>query len=199
MASASIPLAAPPVELADADSTPHQHVDGGVREAFPMWICIERGATDLYAVGLQPAPESLRTRIRVDDEAPEPGPLGSKRYTSGIAVIKRAVDLLTEEGREDEVRFARMAAEAGAYLTALRAAVADRIGAREAQRLFDGVEVANPFAPYRLERLHVIRPEGHMPIGTLDATPEKMQALIAYGRVRTGHALADPVFGDGIA
>lgn len=109
------------------------------------------------------------------------------------------MDLLTEEGREDEVRFARMAAGAGAYLAALRDAAIARFGEAKAHALFAEIDVDNPFAVYRLERLHVIRPEGSLPIGTLDATPEKMQALIAYGRVRTGHALVDPEFGDGIA
>lgn len=189
VASSTIPVAAPPVDLPD-DGAPHQHVDGGVREQVPAWVCVERGATELYVVVLQPSAEARGRRITVDDEGPKP--VGPRRYEDGQALLERVVNLLSDEGRADEVRLLYAAAGFQTYRRRLREAFAGVADAAAVARAMDAVPLPEALRRVKLKKFHLIRPEATLPIGTLKATSEQMQALIAYGRSQAGHALDGP-------
>ncbi|WP_420453900.1 patatin-like phospholipase family protein [Rubrivirga sp.] len=169
IASSTIPFASNPVVMPDHLGT-HPHVDGGVRDELPAWVCVERGATELYAVVIQQ--DELRR-----DEGP---------FDSGQAILQRVVSLMSHEGRTTDLGTVQAAAGFSRFRRDLAERLASVPGAAD---LLDRVEVPEIFRRSRLEDLFVIRPSEALPGGTLDATAAEMREMIAIGRRRTDVAL----------
>jgi len=129
VASATIPLSAPPVKLSDG----HEHVDGGVREQLPAWICVAHGVERLFIIGTSPKQTVEQERLRqyppaelqwdFDSFATDFNTMAFNLYTmgaSGMEIIKSSLSAITDEALDDEVRylylyanFNRLAGEAG--------------------------------------------------------------------------------------
>jgi NTE family protein len=86
-ASASIPIAFPPVPLSGPSGT-ELYVDGGVRENSPLQAAVEAGAHRLFAILLNPTSVELTTSF-----AP----------VSMIKLAGRTVDLVLDEGQRNDV------------------------------------------------------------------------------------------------
>lgn len=169
VASSTIPFASNPVTMPDHLGT-HPHVDGGVRDELPAWVCVERGATELYAVVIQ------QDELRRDD-----GP-----FDSGQAIIQRVVSLMSHEGRTTDLGTVQAAAGFRKYRHDLASQLASIPGGTD---LLDHVEVPEIFRRSRLDDLFVIRPSEPLPGGTLRATAAEMKEMIAIGRRRADIAL----------
>jgi NTE family protein len=86
-ASASIPIAFPPVPLSGPQGT-ELYIDGGVRENVPIQAAVEAGAHRVFAILLNPTSVELPTSF-----AP----------VSMIKLAGRTVDLVLDEGQRNDI------------------------------------------------------------------------------------------------
>jgi NTE family protein len=162
LASASIPVAMPPVRIDD-----RTYVDGGVREFAPIEACADAGATDLQVIMLSPDPDTR--------------PPGRPPFDRILKVGQRALDLLMEESGENDLRAARVYTDARRYLDSLAdVLVADHGWSRDqVQALFDSV--GHPLLGRRAVSLRVIRPPALLAGDTLAFDPATMAANLRLG------------------
>lgn len=173
LASASIPLAMPPVKIEG-----RTYVDGGVREYAPIEVAADAGGTDLDVVML--SPES--------GARPPAAPPFERIFRIG----RRSLDLLMEETGEMDLRAARTYVEARRYLDDLAdALVRDHGWTRDRVRdLFDSV--GTPLLGRQATSLRVIRPTMLLEGDTLEFDPDIMRRNLQLGFVRAREIWGHP-------
>lgn len=171
-ASASIPVLMPPVQILEGGD---QHVDGGVREMAPLKIAIDHGATDLYAIVLEP----------------ERGAPSDEEYRFIVKTLMRTINLFTEEVLLNDVRLAQLINQSVRYVAGARARARELLSDEEVASIFEAAEDPNPFADARVLNVHVIRPEQELPSSGLEFRPLAMSQMMEMGRRAAEKALAD--------
>ncbi|HEU0298673.1 MAG TPA: patatin-like phospholipase family protein [Longimicrobium sp.] len=167
-ASASIPVAMPPVVNARAGHPDDGYVDGGVREYVPIEIAIDAGATDICCIILAPPFEKR--------------PLYTRRFGSVVDVLQRSVDLLTEEVGASDVKLSELYTRGRVYLDRARTVLAQEgVGDEVLRRAFDESGVPNPFANKVAVALRIIRPPEMLRGDTLKFDPEDMRWNLEFG------------------
>ena len=91
LASTCQPVFMQPVEVFRNAVPVRQYVDGGIRELTPLQVAIDNGATEILAITLSPNQSS---------------PLTTK-FTTGIAMLERTIDMLTEDVSESDYQLPR--------------------------------------------------------------------------------------------
>jgi len=162
LASACVPVMMPPVKIGK-----HQCVDGGVKEIAPFSKAIDEGATHIVSVTLSPDSEH-REPIR-------------KEFTSSMDILKRTLELLTDEIVDNDLKVATLYSEAIRYLDQIRANGKERLGLTDSQerKLFAGLD--NPFQGKRVVGITTIRPDEELMDSSLNFDPDKMREMVDKG------------------
>jgi len=162
LASASIPVMMPPVKIGR-----DQYVDGGVKEIAPFGKAIEEGATHIFSVILSPDAKH-REPVR-------------KAFDSSMEILKRTLDLLTDEIVDNDLKVATIYSEAIRYLHQIRRNGEERLGLTHSQikTLFASLE--NPFERKKVVGMTTIRPERELIASSLDFDPDRMREMVDEG------------------
>jgi predicted acylesterase/phospholipase RssA len=169
LASASVPVAMQPIEVAPGEGKPVEpFVDGGVREYAPIEVAIDAGAVDICCLVLAP-----EMKVR---------PEYTKRYGNVLDVLQRTIDLLSQEVGESDVKLSRLYTRAVVYLNAVRAGLlAAGVDPEVVARALDEGEVPSPFAGKVAVSLRIVRPQQMLRGDTLRFTPADMKWNLEYG------------------
>ncbi len=162
LASACVPVMMPPVQIGR-----YQYVDGGVKEIAPFSKAIDEGATHIVSVILSPN-ASHREPAR-------------KKFTSSMDILKRTLELLTDEIVDNDVKVATLYSEAIRYLHQIRRNAKAELGLSDSQmrKLFKGLE--NPFEGKRIVEITTIRPDEELMESSLNFDPDKMREMVDKG------------------
>ena len=162
LASACVPVMMPPVKIGR-----HQYVDGGVKEIAPFSKAIDEGATHIVSVILSP-----------DASHREPT---RKEFTSSLDILKRTLELLTDEIVDNDLKVASLYSEAIRYLHQIRRNAKGQLGLTDSQmgKLFKGLE--NPFEGKRIVEITIIRPDEELMGSSLEFDPDRMRAMVDQG------------------
>lgn len=164
-ASAMQPVIMPTVPIGD-----DQYVDGGVREAFPVKIVIDNGAEEIYGVALTAENE------QADDD----------RFNDLVQVLKRTIDLFSQEVMLNDIRAAELYNKAVLYLEAVKKGLKGALPG-EAQKIDETLaqlQPQNPFADTRVVKLHVIRPNEKLIKDSLKFNQADMRRMLRLGGER---------------
>jgi len=172
-ASASIPVLFNPVDVGAG-----RYVDGGVRDVTPLGAAFTALA-ELEADRDDREQDTIYVILA--------SPLDARRLTSagqldnGVEILRRSIDLLTNEVYRNDLRLAETVNDAVRYQERLRAA---------AQEAGFEVPAGFPFATHRAADLVLIKPEvEHM--GSLEFDPTKIRRAFRDGRAKAKAAVAD--------
>lgn len=164
-ASAMQPVIMPTVPIGD-----DQYVDGGVKEVFPVKIVIDNSAKEIYGVALTAENE------QADDD----------RFDDLLQVLKRTVDLFTQETILNEIRGAELYNKAVLYLNkltkGLKGALPDE--AQKIDATLAQLQPQNPFADARIVKLHIIRPTEKLIKDSLKFNQADMRRMLRLGGER---------------
>lgn len=169
-ASASIPVMMPPVDIEVGGD---QHVDGGVREIAPLEIAIDNGATDIYAVVLEP-------EIREHS---------NESYRFIVKTLVRTIGIFTQEVLLNDVRRAETVNRVVRYLDSARSRAENLLSEEQVSAIFDDTDFPNPFEKARLLNLTVIPPDRELPTSGLEFRPIVMAQMMELGRLAAEKAL----------
>lgn len=174
LASASVPVMMPPVKIGSS-----QYIDGGVKEIAPLSKAIEEGATHILSIILSP-------------EAQYREPV-EKEYKSSIEILKRTLELLTDEIVDNDLKVATLYTEAIHYIEKIKKRMKKRLGltSAEMRRFFDGIK--NPFRGKRVIHLTTIRPEEELTVSSLEFHPDKMREMVDKGYRRAKEVISQSV------
>jgi NTE family protein len=171
LASAAIPVAMPPVRIDDGT-----FVDGGVREYAPIEATADAGADRILCIMLAPAPGA---------KPAAPGP-----FDRILPIARRAVDLLAEEGAENDLRAARTHTDARAYLDRLARILVHDHGWSDLQVQALFAAAGEPLLGRRAAHLRVIRPARVLAGDTLGFDPAIMRQNLELGFRRAAEEMA---------
>lgn len=162
LASACIPVMMPPVKIRK-----HQYIDGGVKEIAPFSKAIDEGATHILSVILAPDIEHRAPVLR--------------EFKGSMDILKRTLELLTDEIVDNDLKVASVYSEAIRYLEQIRTNAKERLGLSEAKRrkLFEGAE--NPFKGKRVVGITTIRPDRELMVSSLQFDPDHMREMVDLG------------------
>ena len=164
-ASAMQPVIMPTVLIGD-----DQYVDGGVKEAFPVKIVIDNGAEEIYGVALTAENE------QADDD----------RFNDLVQVLKRTIDLFSQEVMLNDIRAAELYNKAVLYLEEVKRGLKGAFPG-EAQKIDETLaqlQPQNPFADTRVVKLHVIRPKEKLIKDSLRFNQADMRRMLRLGGKR---------------
>ena len=164
-ASAMQPVIMPTVLIGD-----DQYVDGGVKEAFPVKIVIDNGAEEIYGVALTAENE------QADDD----------RFNDLVQVLKRTIDLFSQEVMLNDIRAAELYNKAVLYLEEVKRGLKGAFPG-EAQKIDETLaqlQPQNPFADTRVVKLHVIRPIEKLIKDSLKFNQADMRCMLRLGGER---------------
>jgi len=155
----------PPVKIGES-----QYIDGGVKEIAPLSKAIDEGATHIVSIVLSP-------------EANHRPPV-QKEFKSSMEILKRTLELLTDEIVDNDLRVATLYTEAIRYMDEIKKRGRERLGLNSSQirGLFSGVK--NPFRGKRAVRLTTIRPEEELIASSLEFRPDRMREMVDRGYYR---------------
>lgn len=162
LASASIPVIMPPVKIGN-----YQYVDGGLREIAPLSKAIEEGATHIISIILSPSQERRKPIL--------------KNFTSSFEILKRSLDLLTEEIVDNDLKIANLYSDAIYYIEQIKKNLKDKLGMSEPEinKVFS--DIKNPFSNRRVIEINVIRPDEELMDSSLSFDPRKMREMVDKG------------------
>jgi NTE family protein len=178
LASAAIPVAMPPVRI---DGT--TFVDGGVREYAPIEVTADAGGEDIVCIMLSPDPHATLF----------PGPARTAAagpFDRILPIARRSLDLMMEEGAENDLRAASTYISARAYLDRLARILALEHGWSEDQVASLFGAGGRPLLGRRAATLRVIRPAATLPGHTLGFDPAVMRANLELGFRRAAEILS---------
>jgi len=162
LASASVPVMMPPVKIGE-----YQYVDGGVKEIAPFSKVIDEGATHIVAIILSPEAEHLEPK--------------RKEFKSSMDILKRSLELLTEEIVDSDVKIATIYSEGIRYLDLIKMNAKEKLGLTDSQirKLFSGYK--NPYEGKKIVGITLIRPDEELMPESLSFDPEKMREMVDIG------------------
>lgn len=162
LASASVPVMMPPVTIGT-----DQYIDGGVKEIAPLRKAIDEGASHILSIILSPEAR-YRRPVR-------------KEFKSSLEILKRTLELLTEEIVDNDLKVATLYTEALHYIGEIRKRVKERFGLNPSQMrsLFSGIK--DPFRGKRVISLTTIRPDEELMISSLEFRPDQMREMVDKG------------------
>ncbi len=162
LASASIPVMMPPVKIGR-----YQYVDGGVKEIAPLSKAIDEGATHIISIIL--SPDKFHRR-----------PI-NKIYTNSMDILKRTLELLTDEIVDNDLKMAAIYSKAIHNLNKIRMNATERLGLTDSEirKLFTGLE--NPFKGKRTIGITTIRPDEELMESSLNFNPARMREMVDIG------------------
>jgi len=162
LASACVPVMMPPVKIGK-----HQYVDGGVKEIAPFSKAIDEGATHILSVILSPDPQHRKP--------------AQKEFKSSMDILKRTLELLTDEIMDNDLKVATVYSDAIRYLDQIRTDAKEKLGLSNSQirKLFTGLE--NPFVGKRIIGITTIRPDDELMETSLSFDPDKMREMVDQG------------------
>jgi NTE family protein len=160
--SACVPVMMPPVKIGK-----YQYVDGGVKEIAPFSKAMDEGATHIISVILSPD-SGDREPVR-------------KEFTGSMDILKRTLELLTDEIVDNDFKVATLYSEAIRYLDHIKTNAKERLGLTDSQvrKLFTGLE--NPFQGKRVVEITTIRPDEELMESSLSFDPDKMREMVDRG------------------
>ena len=128
---------------------------------------IDEGATHIVSVILSPDPTHR-----------EPA---RKEFTSTMEILKRSLELLTEEIVDNDLRVATVYSEAIRYIDQIKRDAKEKLGLTDSQirKLFAGLE--NPFQGKRVIGITTIRPDDELVDSSLNFDPDKMREMVDKG------------------
>lgn len=165
LASASVPVMMPPVKIGR-----HQYVDGGVKDLAPLGKAIDEGATHIVSIILSP-----------DEDHREPV---KGQFTSTADILKRTLDLLTEEVVDNDVKIANLYTAGVMTLGTIQRNAREILGLTPSQMkaLFSGL--GDPFEDKKIVGITVIRPDQELAALSLSFDPVKMREMVDEGRLK---------------
>ncbi|HKP76840.1 MAG TPA: patatin-like phospholipase family protein [Longimicrobiaceae bacterium] len=168
LASASVPVAMPPVALGREGRPEDVYVDGGVREYAPIRVAIDAGATDICCIILSP-PRERR-------------PHYTPRSGNVFDVLQHTIDLLTEGVGEADVKLSTLYTRSRVYVNAVRAKLlAAGVDPEVVEDAFAHPGVPDPLRGKVAVSLRIIRPKERLRSRTLEFNPVKMRADLETG------------------
>ncbi len=164
-ASAMQPVLMPIVPIGD-----DQYVDGGVKEVFPVKIVIDNGAEEIYGVALTAENE------QADDD----------RFNDLVPLIKRTIDLFSQEIMLNDIRGAELYNQAVLYLEEVKKSLKTALPGDEQKidETLAQLQPQNPFANARVVELHVIRPNEKLIKDSLKFNQADMRRMLRLGGER---------------
>jgi len=174
LASASVPVMMPPVKVGK-----YQYVDGGVKEIAPLSKAIDEGATHVISIILSP---NEKERTPKD-----------KNYSSSMDILKRTLDLLTEEIVDNDVKIANLYTESLQFVNLIKKNAREQLGLTEPQirKLFTKGD--NPFSDKRIVGVTVIQPHEELMPDSLSFDPVKMREMVDMGYAETEKVVAEEI------
>jgi len=162
LASTSVPVMMPPIKIGK-----YQYVDGGVKDIAPFKKAIDEGATHIVSVVLSPDPAHREPALR--------------EFTSVMDILKRTLELLTDEIVDNDLKIAMLYSEAIRYLDHIRTNGKEKLSLSDSQikKLFAGLE--NPFDGKRIVGITSIRPDVELMDSSLNFDPAKMREMVDIG------------------
>lgn len=162
LASASIPVMMPPVRIGG-----FQYVDGGVKEIAPLSKAIDEGATHIISVVLSPDPRHRKPAL--------------KEFKSSMDILKRTLELLTDEVVDNDLKVATVYSDAIRCLDQIRTNAKEKLRLSNSQikKLWSGLE--NPFEGKRMIGITTIRPDEELMDSSLHFDPDKMREMVDQG------------------
>lgn len=162
LASASIPVMMPPVWIGK-----YQYVDGGVKEIAPLSKVIDEGATHIISIIL--SPDKIYRR-----------PI-NKIYTNSMDILKRTLELLTDEIVDNDLKMVALYSKAIHNLNQIRKNARQRLGLTDSEirKLFTGLE--NPFRDKITIEITTIRPDEELMESSLNFNPDQMREMVDKG------------------
>jgi len=162
LASASIPVMMPPVKIGRC-----QYVDGGVKEIAPLGKAIDEGANHIISIILSPDKEHRRPF--------------KKDFRNSMDILKRTLELLTDEIVDNDIKVANLYSEAINNLNQIKKNAKERLALNdsEIEKLFIGLE--NPFQEKRIVGITTIRPDEELMNSSLSFEPERMRKMVDMG------------------
>ncbi len=174
LASACIPVMMPPVKIGT-----YQFLDGGVKEIAPLSKAIHEGATHIISIILSPDADH-RTPVR-------------REFKSSMEILKRTLELLTDEVVDNDLKVATLYSQALSYLMEIRRNAKEKLGLSEPQirKLFAGVQ--NPFEGKRLLGITIIRPDRELMESSLEFDPDSMREMVDRGYQKAKEVVPFPL------
>jgi NTE family protein len=170
LASCSMPVFMPPVEVASLPDQVQQFTNGGGAHYDPVKLAIDRGATTIYAILLTP-------------ETPGEEAFHFKNL---LDILEKQVDYATNEmvGLEP----AGFVNDSLRYLDAVKNKM-KAAGVTDVDNYFD-IPV-NPFREKRIVNLHIIRPQQALDVhmGGLEFIPAVMKEMLEAGEKRAAEIM----------
>lgn len=172
LASASIPVLMPPVRIGR-----YQYIDGGVKEIAPLSKAIEEGATSIISIILSPCQEN-RNPVK-------------RNFKNSMEILKRTVELLTDEIIDNDLKIANLYSEAIGYLNQIKKNAKKNLGLKDSElkKLFSGME--DPFSGKRIIEIKTIRPDKQLMESSLDFDPKKMRHMVDEGYLKAKEVMAE--------
>ncbi|PSL50170.1 patatin-like phospholipase [Chitinophaga niastensis] len=167
LASCSMPVFMPPVEMSSLPDQVQQFTNGGGSHYAPIQLAIDHGATNIYT-------------ILLTQETP---PEDDIQFKNVIDILERHIDNNTNELAATDVKMTLLHNKALTYLDAVKNKMKKAgIAAADIKKYFD-IPDADPFKEKKLVELHVIRPDRALDVemGGMEFTPEVMKEMLAAG------------------
>lgn len=174
LASASIPVFMPPVNIAVNPAPPQQYVDGGLRELTPLKIAIDNGATELYVIMLSPKPQAM-----------------SHKFKNFLEVLIQILDLYGRDVMVNDLQLVEFHNLSAGYIEAVKKRLIEKFGLTgpEIQELFSVPGTNNPFEGKRPVSIKIMQPDSGELTGTLEFNPMKMKKIMEMGKQKAVEVL----------
>jgi len=162
LASASIPVMMPPVKIGR-----YQYIDGGLKEIAPLGKAIDEGATHIISIILTPEQEYRKPH--------------QKELKSSLEILKRTIELLTDEILDNDLKIANLYSKAICFVDRVKKNAKEKLclNPSEITKLFAGIE--NPFSNKKIIEITTIRPDEELMESSLQFDPEKMKQMVDKG------------------
>lgn len=167
LASASIPVFMPPVNMTLDDTATQQYVDGGLRELTPLKIAIDNGATELYVVILSPKPQEK-----------------TRKFKNFLEILIQILDLYGRDVMVNDLLVAESHNANLRYIEAVQKNLMIKFGlsTTEVLDLFTVPGMTNPFAGMKSVSIQIMQPTPGDLTGTLEFDPLKMKRIMEMGK-----------------
>jgi predicted acylesterase/phospholipase RssA len=177
LASASIPVFMPPVEMRHASQRMQQYVDGGVRELTPLKIAIDNGATEAYVILLSPEQQTVQ----------------NGECENVFSILKQTIELLCRDVMIHDIYVAELHSEMVAYLIELKSVIQQKfsLSDQDAYNILSTLHSPNRFLGKAIVIIKLIQPRTAEDLTTdaLVFDPDEMKRVMQNGYNRAQEVL----------